>query len=79
MLDENGKCEGKHYKSPMRKLVAFFEKSRDKWKAKCLSTKYQIKLLTNKIRYLEKSNADLNNKVKELKKELKELKVKKTG
>jgi hypothetical protein len=27
---------GKTYKSPRRKLVRFFEKSRDQWRAKCL-------------------------------------------
>jgi len=78
MLDENSKSQGKPYKSPTRKLVTFFEESRDKWKAKCLTAKYQVKLLANKIRYLEKRKTDLNNRVKELEKELRELKEKKT-
>jgi uncharacterized protein YlxW (UPF0749 family) len=78
MLDENSKSEGKIYKSPVKKLFRFFESSRDKWKYKCLTAKYQVKLKTNKIRYLEKCKSDLKNKVKELEKELKQLKEKKT-
>jgi predicted nucleic acid-binding Zn-ribbon protein len=78
MLDENSKSESKIYKSPVQKLFRFFEASRDKWKDKCLTAKYQIKLLTNRIRYLEKCKKDLSNKVKELEKELKQLKEKKT-
>ena len=65
MLDENSKSESKIYKSPVQKLFRFFEASRDKWKDKCLTGKYQIKLLTNRIRYLEKCKKDLSNKVLE--------------
>ena len=78
MLDEDPKSEEKIYKSPVRKLLSFFEESRDKWKAKCLSAKYQIKLLTNKIRYLEKRKSELKERVRELEKELSQLKEKKT-
>jgi uncharacterized protein YlxW (UPF0749 family) len=78
MLGENSKSVGKIYKSPVKKLFRFFESSRDKWKYKYLIAKYQVKLKTNKIRYLEKCKYDLKNKVKELEKELKQLKEKKT-
>jgi uncharacterized protein YlxW (UPF0749 family) len=77
MLDKNSKSESEYYRSPARKLIKFFEESRDQWKAKCLSAKYQIKLLSNKIRYLEKRKADLKKRVKELEKELEELQEKK--
>jgi len=77
MLDKNWKSEDKSYKSPARKLIRFFEESRDQWKAKCLNAKYQIKLLSNKIRYLEKRKSDLTKKVKELERELEELQKKK--
>ncbi len=60
----------KTYKSPMRKLVTFFKKSRDSWKTKCHEAKYQVKLLKNKIRYLERRKTELNDEVKKLKKEL---------
>ena len=60
------------YKSPMKKLVKFFEHSRNKWKTKCQKAKYQVKLLQNKVRYLEKRKVELNKRVKELEKELRQ-------
>ena len=35
--------QDKHYKSPQRKLVLFFAKSRDAWKTKCLEAKTAVK------------------------------------
>jgi len=64
------KIDDKIYKSPLRKLVKFFETSRNKWKAKCQAAKYQNKLLKNKVWYLEKRKAELNKRVKELEKEI---------
>ena len=43
------------YTSPPRKLIRFFLKSRDQWKAKCQSAKEGRKLLENRVRFLEKS------------------------
>ena len=76
MLDNEVKSRDRSYKSPVRKLIRFFEESRNHWKAKCASAKHQIKLLKNKIRYLEKRKADLNKKVKELENKLEELQQK---
>ena len=45
------------YASPLRKLVRFFESSRDKWKAKHHEVKKQLKLSQNQIRAVEKSRA----------------------
>jgi hypothetical protein len=45
------------YTSPLRKLVRFFESSRDKWKAKHHEVKKQLKLSQNQIRAVEKSRA----------------------
>ena len=70
MLDGNRKPDGDGYKSPMRKLVKFFENSRDSWKTKCQEAKYKVKILQNKVRYLEKRKAELNKRVKELEEEL---------
>jgi septation ring formation regulator EzrA len=72
----------KSYKSPKRKLIRFFEKSRNKWKDKCRQAKYQIcrqakyqiKLLRNRIRYLEKSKTISKNRVKALEAELEQMK-----
>ena len=46
------KVENK-YKSPMSKLVRFFEGSRNGWKEKAKDAKYQIKLLRKRVKYLE--------------------------
>ncbi len=45
------------YISPLRKLVRFFESSRDQWKAKHHEVKKQLKLAQNQIRAVEKSRA----------------------
>lgn len=43
------------FKSPKRKLISFFENSRDKWKQKTKDAKYQIKLLRKQIKYMEQN------------------------
>ena len=69
----------KTYKSPRRKLVRFFEKSRDQWKAKCLEAKATVKGLKHRIRYLEQSKEEWKTKAKELEKELARLKAQQNG
>ena len=78
MLDFNQSSDDKKYKSPLRKLVKFFEKSRDNWKAKYQELKYKMKLMQNKIRYLEKRKTQLNQRIKELQQELDQYRKKKT-
>lgn len=46
------------FRSPLRKLVAFFEASRDKWKTKCQRAKYELKLLKRRFEHLQR-NRDL--------------------
>jgi uncharacterized protein YlxW (UPF0749 family) len=65
----------KEYKSPKRKLVTFFEKSRDQWKEKCSDAKVKVKRLNNRIRFLEKSKDQLKNEIKSLKTELAQVKT----
>ena len=67
--------KAKTYKSPIRKLVRFFEKSRDQWKAKCLEAKATAKGLQHRIRYLEQSKEEWKTKAKELEKELARMKA----
>jgi hypothetical protein len=62
------------YKSSRHKLLRFFEKSRDQWKAKCLGAKATVKRLQNRVRFLEKSKDRLQHRVSELEGELKSLK-----
>ena len=68
--------KGKSYKSPQRKLVKFFEKSRDQWKAKCHEAKIEVKRLKNRVRFLEKSKERWKSRVKELEAELARVKAK---
>ena len=67
--------KAKTYKSPIRKLVRFFEKSRDQWKAKCLEAKATAKGLKHRIGYLEQSKMEWKTKAKELEKELVRIKA----
>jgi ribosomal protein L29 len=62
------------YKSPRHKLTKFFEKSRDKWKEKCLKAKSKGKQLSNRVRFLEKSKENLKIKIESLEEELAKLK-----
>jgi hypothetical protein len=45
----------KTYRSPVHKLRAFFEKSRDGWKAKCAAAKRKAKALANNVAALRRS------------------------
>jgi len=62
--------QSKVYKSPVKKLARFFEKSRDRWKAKCRAAKAKVKRLTHRVGFLERSRAHWKSRVKELKQEL---------
>jgi chromosome segregation ATPase len=62
------------YKSPRRKLLRFFEKSRDQWKAKCLEAKATVKRLQNRVRFLEKSKDRLQHRVSDLEADVETLK-----
>src|SRR4030042_2354537 len=62
----------KEYRSPVRKLARFFEKSRDQWKAKCREAKRRIRLLKSRIRFLEESRDRWRQRAKEMKQELAE-------
>ena len=48
---------GQDWKSPLRKLVRFFHRSRDRWKAKYAAKKQECKLMGNQVRAVEKSRA----------------------
>lgn len=43
------------YKSPVTKLLRFFEASRDQWKTKHHGLKAELKLAYNQVRAVEKS------------------------
>lgn len=69
------------FRSPLPKLVKFFQKSRDGWKAKCRAVREQNKLLGNQVRAVEKSRdhwrrvaEEARRRQGELERELKDLK-----
>ena len=63
------------YTSPPRKLLRFFLKSRDQWKAKCQRAKATVKRLENRVRFLEKSKAQWKSKARALEEEKVHLKA----
>ena len=62
------------YTSSPRKLLRFFLKSRDQWKAKCQRAKATVKRLENRVRFLEKSKAQWKSKAQALERENAQLK-----
>jgi chromosome segregation ATPase len=72
---KNSSSTGKTYKSPRRKLVTFFNKSRDQWKAKCREAKALVKQLKNRVRYLEQSRDSWKQKAHALEAELTQFKA----
>jgi hypothetical protein len=67
--------ENNKYKSPLRKLVKFFEQSRNQWKEKSIEAKSTLKRLSNRVRYLETTKAEWKQKAILLEKELKQLRL----
>ncbi len=65
--------EAATYRSPLRKLVLFFQRSRDGWKAKYQSLKERCKLLINQVRAVEKSREHWREVVEEQRRQLKVL------
>jgi DNA repair ATPase RecN len=63
------------YKSPQRKLVRFFEKSRDQWKTKCQTAKATVKRLQNRVRFLEQSKAQWKARAQALEAEVAQLRA----
>lgn len=61
------------YKSPLRKLVTFFEKSRDNWKQKSLEHKKENRRLNKKLHVLETAKKRWKAEAIRLRKQLKNL------
>lgn len=61
------------FKSPVRKLAAFFEKSRDGWKEKCQASKAGCKYWANQARAVAKSRDKWRRKAEASARELQEL------
>jgi chromosome segregation ATPase len=70
------------YKSPITKLLRFFEASRDQWKKKHHEVKAELKLAHNQVRAVEKSRdmwreraEESAQRVRQLEVELAEVKI----
>lgn len=61
------------FKSPVRKLVAFFEKSRNGWKEKCRAAKSQSKYWANQARAAMRSREEWRQKAERSACELEQL------
>lgn len=62
-------AEVKQYRSPTPKLMRFFEKSRDRWKQKCLESKNRVKLLHTKVADLKVSRQRWKDQARSLQRE----------
>lgn len=61
------------YKSPVYKLLPFFERSRDRWKEKCRAAKATVKQLKNQSSKLQQSRLRWKELAKEQVRELEQL------
>jgi chromosome segregation ATPase len=66
----------KTYSSPQRKLVKFFERSRDQWQAKARAAKPGLKRLGTRLRRLERSKAAYEHQLVALQTQLAEWQAK---
>lgn len=65
--------EAKQYRSPIKKLVKFFEQSRDQWKQKCLDAKLRVKRLHTKVADLQASRQRWREEAEELRSQVAQL------
>ena len=65
----------KTYKSPLKKLVRFFEKSRDSWKDKYLEKKRELKRAKNQIYDLKQRKEDWKDRAIRAEGKLKEIDI----
>ena len=65
----------KNYKSPLKKLVKFFEKSRDNWKNKYLKKKKELKRATNRIYDLELRKEEWKKRALKAESKIKEISI----
>ena len=71
MITEINNSSPKMYKTPLKKLSAFFESSRDKWKERSANKQKDIDELEVKVRDLTKSRNNWKEKYKIIKKDSK--------
>ena len=60
-------------KSPLRKLVRFFQRSRDRWKAKYRALQDKYKLMGNQVLAVEKSREKWRQEARQAQQQLRQL------
>ena len=61
------------WKTPLKKLARFFERSRDRWKAKYVAKREQYKRMGNQVRAVEKSRVKWRQTAEHAQKQIREL------
>ena len=72
-LLEQESSDSKNYQSPPKKLIAFFKKSRDEWKSKCIDAKEELKLAKKNIKNLRERQKTQKENIKCLEAEVSRL------
>jgi hypothetical protein len=67
--------EVKLFRSPVKKLLSFFVRSRDGWKQKCQKAKVRVKRLGNRVQKLTVSRDRWKERAQSALAELQELKI----
>ena len=65
--------KSQEYRSPRRKLVSFFRKSRDNWKRKCQEAKQRCRYYANQSRAAERSRDHWRDQAKAAKRRVQAL------
>ncbi len=73
MSNHASSLANKEYTSPQRKLVKFFETSRNKWKARCLKGQATIRRLKKRAHWLEQSRDTWKTRARQLADRVREL------
>jgi uncharacterized protein YdaU (DUF1376 family) len=70
----DGQGSGSHaFRSPPRVLAGFFQKSRDRWKQKCLHVKTELKRVKVRVADVSKSRDAWRNKAEDKQRQLEAL------
>lgn len=73
IMESSDTPQGNVYTSPQRKLVKFFEKSRNKWKARCLNAQATLRQVKNRASWLEQSRDNWKARARQLADRVREL------
>ena len=73
MMEQAAAPQNKVYTSPQRKLMKFFEKSRNTWKARCLKAQAKLRQVKNRASWLEPSRDTWKARARQMAERVREL------